>query len=148
MTFYNLQFGFINPINQILFPDKRENFYVIINKASKKIIAVLDNDNDINNFDFKNVDIIKTDLITIFINDILYHNKNMTKVEAVIWAYGYFERISLESVLKHFECIDLTCLRAVYYKDPALFKYRMATYLNFDPNLFDKNYSLEELNEN
>ena len=142
MTFYNFTFRLLNPLNQTLITDKYKTYNVIIAKNTNKILLITENQNDINNFNLEKVKMVKADLLTIMINDILYHYDNISKIEAVIFAYGYFERISLKKVLDYFGSSDITSLRTLYYKDPALFKYRMASLLNFELKDFEKEYKL------
>ena len=139
--------NFFNPFNQILFPDRNKEYYAVVIKESNRVINILDSEYDLSFFDINKVIIKKTDLKTLFIHN-LVHDLKMSKTEAIIWAYGYFERINIDFVLKHFNCKCLNDLKKIYNDDPALFKFKISKLLNFNMEDFDKEFKLKDLNEN
>ena len=141
-----MHMGLFNPLNQALFTDRNKEYYAIVAKDSNRVLNVIESKSDLTFYDSNKVELKRTDLITLFIHDLLFHHK-MTKTEAIIWAYGFFERVNIDFVLKHFNCSDLKELRTIYYKDPALFKFQISKLLNFDMDDFDKEFIFKDINE-
>lgn len=141
-----MHMGMFNPLNQGLFPDREKEYFAVVTKDSDRVLNVLESKIDFHFFDKNKVNFKITNLITLYIHELLFHN-NMSKTEAVIWAYGYLERIDLNVVLEHFNCKDVRELKIEYSKDPSLFKFRISKLLNFDMDDFDKEFIMKDINE-
>ncbi len=138
--------GLFSPLNQVIVPDRNKEYYAVVTKDSNRVLNVSESKLDLTFYNQSKVVLKKSNLITLFINDLLNHS-NITKIEAVIWAHAFFERVNIDFVLKHFNCDDIKELRKEYYKDPALFKFRISKLLNFDMDDFDKEFIFKDVNE-
>ena len=141
-----MHMGLFSPLNQAIVLDRNKEYYAVVTKETNRVLNVSESKLDLSFYNQNKVSLKKSNLITLFDIDLLNHN-NMTKTEAIIWAHVFFERVNINVVLDHFNCEDIKDIRKLYYKDPALFKFRISKLLNFDMDDFDKEFIFKDVNE-
>ena len=92
--------GLFSPLNQAIVLDRNKEYYAVVTKETNRVLNVSESKFDLSFYNQNKVSLKKSNLITLFVIDLLNHN-NMSKTEAIIWAHVFFERVNINVVLDH-----------------------------------------------